>query len=168
MLGSGKQYNCAYIALGSNLENPIKQIQSAYEKIAQIPDTDLLHSSSFYKSAPEGQLNQPDYINAVVSINTALTPLKLLDALLKIELQHGRIRKYRNAPRTLDLDILLYGNLQLNDSKLIIPHPRMAQRAFVLFPLIEIAPRCIIPGHGKIDKLAAACSDQVIEQLNIS
>jgi len=163
-----KQFNDAYIALGSNLEDPIRQIQSAYEKIAELPDTHLLQRSSLYKSEPVGSLNQPDYINAVAKIDTILTPFELLEALLSIELQHDRVREYRNSPRTLDLDILLYDKLQLHDDKLIIPHPRMSQRAFVLCPLFEIAPECHIPGHGKIDQLIAACSNQVIERLNIS
>ena len=108
----------------------------------------------------------PDYINAVVEIDTTLTPLQLLNKLLKIELQHGRVRTFRNAPRTLDLDILLYDKQQLNDEKLTIPHPRMTQRAFVMYPLMEIAQHCVIPGHGKISQLITACSDQKIERLS--
>ncbi len=168
MSNFGKQYNNAYIALGSNLEDPIWQIRSAFEKIARLPDTHLIQHSSLYKSAPAGGLNQPDYINAVAKINTSLTPFELLEVLLSIESQHGRVRKFRNAPRTLDLDILLYGDMQLNDDKLIIPHPRMSQRAFVLYPLSEIAPSCHIPGHDKIDQLIAACSNQIIERLNMT
>lgn len=162
-----KKNSLAYIALGSNLEDPLKQIQLANEEIKKLPDTNFLKCSSLYKSAPLGLLNQPDYINAVAEIDTALTPLELLNKLLKIELQHGRVRTYRNAPRKLDLDILLYDNLQLNDDKLTLPHPRMTQRAFVLYPLMEIAPHCEIPGHGKISHLITACSDQKIERLNI-
>jgi len=168
MIHTGKKNCLAYIALGSNLEDPFKQIQSAYEEIKKLSDTHLLKCSSFYKSAPVGIVNQPDYINTVVEIDTALTPLELLKKLLKIELQHGRIRTFRNAPRTLDLDILLYGNLKINDDKLTIPHPRMTQRAFVLYPLMEIAPHCDIPGNGKISQLIKTCSNQKIERLNIS
>ncbi len=168
MVDTRKQHSDAYVALGSNLEDPIRQIQSAYQKITELPGTHLLQRSSFYKSAPVGRINQPDFINAVAKINTILTPFELLDALLSIESQHGRVRESRNAPRTLDLDILLYGNLQLNDNKLIIPHPRMSQRAFVLYPLLEIEPKCHIPGHGRIDQLITTCSSQIIERLNIS
>lgn len=166
MSHSSKKNSLVYIALGSNLEDPFKQVQSAYEEIKKLPDTYLLKCSSLYKSAPLGLLNQPDYINAVAEINTTLTPLELLNKLLKIELHHGRVRTFRNAPRTLDLDILLYDNLRLNDNRLTIPHPRMTQRAFVLCPLMEIAPHCEIPGHGKISQLITACSDQKIERLN--
>ncbi|HNP52953.1 MAG TPA: 2-amino-4-hydroxy-6-hydroxymethyldihydropteridine diphosphokinase [Nitrosomonas nitrosa] len=162
------KYSLACIALGSNLENPINQIQQAYRELAELSGTDLLKRSSLYKSAPIGRMNQPDYINAVAQINTVLTPHELLNELLKIELQHNRVRESPNAPRTLDLDILLYDGLQLYSEQLTIPHPRMTQRAFVLYPLKEIAPDCYIPGHGRISQLITACADQMIERLNIS
>ena len=163
-----KKNSRVYIALGSNLEDPFKQIQSAFEEIKKLPETNFLKCSSLYKSKPVGLLNQPDYINAVAEVDTTLTPIELLNKLLKIELQHGRVRTFRNAPRTLDLDILLYGNLQFSDDRLTVPHPRMTQRAFVLLPLMEIAPHCEIPEHGKISQLITACSNQKIEQLIIS
>jgi 2-amino-4-hydroxy-6-hydroxymethyldihydropteridine diphosphokinase len=115
-------------------------------------------------------LDQPDFINAVAEIVTAHQPVQLLHALLKIERNHGRIRdgtNALNAPRTLDLDILLYENLRLETEALILPHPRMIQRAFVLLPLMEIAPDCEIPGHGKIGQFLAICRDQTIERLDI-
>ncbi|PTN12918.1 2-amino-4-hydroxy-6-hydroxymethyldihydropteridine diphosphokinase [Nitrosomonas aestuarii] len=168
MFHSDKKYSLACIALGSNLENPINQVQQAYRELARLSGTDLLKRSSLYKSAPVGRLDQPDYINAVAQISTVLTPRELLSELLTIELQHERVRESPNAPRTLDLDILLYDGLQLCSEQLTIPHPRMTQRAFVLYPLMEIAPDCYIPGHGRISQLITACTDQVIERLNFS
>ncbi|SER29412.1 2-amino-4-hydroxy-6-hydroxymethyldihydropteridinediphosphokinase [Nitrosomonas sp. Nm51] len=169
MSQNNTQYTAtAYIALGSNLDNPHKQINSACEEIDALPGMSLIQHSSLYQSAPIAQQVQPDYINAVAKIDTALMPAELLNALLIIERKHGRKRTFRNAPRTLDLDILLYNTLQLNSENLTIPHPRMTQRAFVLYPLMEIAPDCCIPGHGKINQLIAACSNQIITRLDFS
>ena len=170
MLHSTRRYNQAFIALGSNLENPVSHIQQAYLDLSALPDTTVQKRSSLYKSEPIGLIDQPDFINAVTEIETALQPLELLEKLLNIEKQHGRIRNsdsYPNAPRTLDLDVLLYGALQLKHKQLILPHPRMLQRAFVLLPLLEIAPDCEIAGHGKIKEYLADCSDQIIERLDI-
>ncbi len=155
----------AFIALGSNLENPISQIQQAFDELKQLPGTRLISHSSLYKSAPVGRLDQPDFINAVALIETHLVPYELLNALLAIEHRHGRVRESLNAPRTLDLDILLYDALQYHDAGLTLPHPRMWQRAFVLRPLIEIAPDCHIPGHGHIASLLTACNEQKLEQI---
>jgi len=152
--------------LGSNLETPVFQIQRAFDELGQLPDTQLTKRSSLYQSAPIGRLDQPDFINAVALIKTELTPLDLLAALLAIEHKQGRLRESLNAPRTLDLDILLYDTLQYQDGELIIPHPRMTQRAFVLQPLLEIAPDCQIPGHGHIALLLAACKDQKLLKIN--
>ncbi len=167
---TAKPFSHAYIALGSNLDDPVTHIQQAYLDLNTLPDTTLLKRSSLYKSAPVGRLDQPDFINAVAEIVTALQPVQLLDELLGIERRHGRIRDPHtalNAPRTLDLDILLYDDLRLETINLILPHPRMMQRAFVLFPLMEIAPDCQIPGHGKISQFIVSCRDQSIEQLDI-
>ncbi len=155
----------AFIALGSNLENPLSQIRQAMEELNQLPGTRLISKSSLYKSAPVGRLDQPDFINAVVLIETHLAPHDLLKALLDIEHSHGRIRELLNAPRTLDLDILLYEDLECCDEKLTLPHPRMSKRAFVLKPLMEIAPDCHIPGHGSIAPLLAACNGQQLEHI---
>lgn len=160
-----KQPSRAFIALGSNLENPISQIQQALEELKQLPDTCLMKQSSLYQSAPVGRLDQPDFINAVALIETYLAPHDLLNALLAIEQNHGRVRKSLNAPRTLDLDILLYDDLQCHDEKLTLPHPRMLQRAFVLKPLMEIAPDCHIPGHDDIAQLLLSCNEQKLEQI---
>lgn len=162
-----KKTSQVFIALGSNLENPVLQIQQAFEELKQLPDIHLISQSSLYKSAPVGRLDQPDFINAVALVETYLTPHDLLNALLIIEHNHGRVRESLNAPRTLDLDILLYDDLECQDEKLTLPHPRMSQRAFVLKPLMEIAPHCYIPGLGHITPLLAACNGQKLEQIKI-
>ena len=155
----------AFIALGSNLDNPIEQVQRAFDELAQLPETRLQKRSSLYRSAPVGRLDQPDFINAVALVETALPPQQLLQALLDIEQRHGRVRESLNAPRTLDLDVLLYDSLQCQDADLTIPHPRMTQRAFVLMPLFEIAPDCHIPGYGQVRHLLPLCQDQKLERI---
>ncbi len=155
----------AFVALGSNLENPIQHILQAFDELAKLPASRLLVYSSLYRSAPVGRLDQPDFINAVALIETALSPQTLLKALLTIEQQHGRIRESLNAPRTLDLDILMVDDLQCTENNLTLPHPRMHKRAFVLQPLMEISPDCQIPGQGTIAQLLAACSEQRLEQV---
>lgn len=155
----------AYIGLGSNLEDPCNQLQSAFAKIESLPETHLVSSSSLYRSAPLGHPDQPEFVNAVAKIETTLAPQALLQALLQIEHSHGRERTFRNAPRTLDLDVLLYDDIQLHEHGLTIPHPQMHRRAFVLLPLLEIAPDVCIPGIGKAEKAMERCSDQVLELL---
>lgn len=155
----------AFIALGSNLENPISQVRKAIDELDQIPSSKLLVYSSLYRSAPVGRLDQPDFINAVAKIATRLDPHELLSALLEIERRHGRTRKFPNAPRTLDLDILLYDDLEYHQQDLILPHPRISQREFVLQPLMEIAPDCHIPGYNTITELLAACQNQRVEKI---
>jgi 2-amino-4-hydroxy-6-hydroxymethyldihydropteridine diphosphokinase len=146
----------AYIALGSNLEDPAAQIAAGFAALASLPESQLRARSSLYRTAPVGYAEQPDFINAVAALDTALSPRALLDALLDIELAHGRARKFANAPRTLDLDVLLYGDVQLNEPGLTLPHPRMHERAFVLVPLAEIAPGCVVPGRGAVADLLRA------------
>lgn len=158
----------AYIGLGSNLQNPLNQLRSAFAAIDQLPETQLLARSSLYRSSPiglSGADEQPDFLNAVAKIKTALTPQALLHELLHIEHRHGRERTFRNAPRTLDMDVLLYDNLQLHEHGLTIPHPRMHQRAFVLQPLLEIAPDIVIPGAGRAQQSLQACREQVVEKI---
>ncbi len=145
----------AYIALGSNLEQPQHQLQAGFDALARLPDTQLIAQSSLYRSAPVGYVNQPDFVNAVAAIRTALAPRALLDALLTIEREHGRVRDFPNAPRTLDLDIALYDERIINEPGLTVPHPRMHQRAFVMVPLAEIAPDALVPGHGRVRDLLA-------------
>ena len=156
----------AYIGLGSNLQDPHGQLRRAFADIEGLPDTSVVAQSSLYRSAPIGLLDQPDFVNAVAKISTALTPQELLKALLDIEHQHGRERSVRNAPRTLDLDVLLYDELQLHEHGLSIPHPQMHLRAFVLQPLLEIAPDVSIPGMGQATGWLQACEDQVLEKLH--
>lgn len=155
----------AFIALGSNLADPERQVLKAFDELAQLPSSRLLKRSALYRSAPVGRLDQPDFINAVAQMETALSPHALLAALLMIEREHGRERARPNDPRTLDLDLLIYDGLQCNDSSLILPHPRMHQRAFVLQPLVEIAPQIHIPGQPEMSELLAACREQRLERL---
>ena len=155
----------AFIALGSNLDNPENQVRQAISELANLPDTRLLIYSSLYRSAPIGRLDQPDFINAVARVETKLSPQALLAELLAIEQRHGRKRESINAPRTLDLDVLMVDNLQCHEDGLTIPHPRLSQRAFVLQPLFEIAPDCTIPGKGAIAELLAACSEQRLQRI---
>ncbi len=143
----------AYIALGSNLQQPHRQLHLGFAALSGLPQTQLIAQSSLYGSAPVGYLNQPDFVNAVAAIRTALTPRALLDALLDIERSQGRERAFANAPRTLDLDIALYGERSINEPGLTVPHPRMHQRAFVMVPLAEIAPDALVPGHGRVRDL---------------
>lgn len=139
----------AYVALGANLGNPRAQVLTAFDELARLPHTRLLARSSLYRTAPvDCALPQPDYINAAARLSTQLAPHALLDALLAIEQRHGRTRDHYHAPRTLDLDLLLHGSCVLHEPGLTLPHPRMHLRAFVLAPLLEIAPRIVIPGHG--------------------
>ena len=129
---------------------------AGFAALAALPSTRLTAKSSLYRSAPVGYADQPDFINAVAALETALAPRTLLDALLALERGQGRVRDFPNAPRTLDLDVLLYGELQWHEHGLTIPHPRMHERAFVLLPLTEIAPQCVIPGRGKAADLLRA------------
>lgn len=156
----------AYVALGANLGRPAQQIRTALTELARLTDTRLVQASGFYRSAAAGHPDQPDYINAVARLRTALEPCELLDALLAIEHQHGRERTFKNAPRTLDLDILLYDDLILNYPGLHLPHPRMHERAFVLAPLAEIAPDCRIPEHGSCRALLAGLDTSTLQRLH--
>ncbi len=153
----------AYIALGSNLQDPARQVGIALSEIGSLPETSLVRASSLYRTAPVGYDNQPDFINAVAEVSTDLGPLELLRALLALETSHGRERPFPNAPRVLDLDLLLYDDLIMQTPELILPHPRMHERGFVLHPLAEIAPALEIPGIGKVRELAEQCLDQGVE-----
>ena len=155
----------AFIGLGANLGDPRRQIRAALAALEKIPATRLTGQSSFYLSAPLGYSAQPDFVNAVAQIRTELAPRALLNALLEIERSLGRSRSHANAPRTLDLDLLLYDGTVIDEPGLRVPHPRMHTRAFVLAPLAEIAPGIEIPGQGPIAPLLAACAGQAIEKL---
>lgn len=159
----------AFIALGANLDDPAAQVRAGFEAIARLPETTLTQQSSLYRSAPVGEVtDQPDFINAVCAVKTALAPEALLQALHNIESRAGRARGADVAPggpRTLDLDLLLYGDLVLQTPPLTLPHPRLHERAFVLYPLAEIAPGLVVPGRGPVDALAARCAGQRIVKL---
>lgn len=157
-----------FIALGSNLGNPSAQVERGMQMLSTLEHTEIIKRSSLYQSAPIGETDQPDFINAVVQVKTRLTPHTLLTGLLAIEQACGRIRSYRNAPRTLDLDILLFDDRQCNDENLILPHPRMHERAFVLLPLLEIVDACHIPGRGDAVDCLANCTHQSIERITLS
>jgi 2-amino-4-hydroxy-6-hydroxymethyldihydropteridine diphosphokinase len=155
-----------YIGLGSNLADPLAQLRSALAALAALPQTSLAAQSSFYASDPLGPADQPRYVNAVAALDTELAPLELLDALQRIELEQGRMRKAeRWGPRTLDLDILLFGERQLDEPRLSVPHYHMHARAFVLYPLAEIAPQLYLPDGRALSALLAACPFAGLERL---
>lgn len=155
----------AYIGLGSNLENPLQQIKTAIDDLQSLVDINIVSVSSLYQSPPMGPTDQPDYINAVLALETSLNPHQLLDALQSVEQLHGRVRKRHWGERTLDLDILLYGDLILDDERLTIPHPGMHERAFVLYPLAEIAENIEIPGLGALQKILPSCPQGDLRQV---
>lgn len=134
----------AAIALGSNLEDPEAQVRRGFDEIAALPKTRLVGRSSLYRTAPVGYANQPDFVNACVLVETELAPRQLLDALLDIERRHGRVRDIPNGPRTLDLDIIVYGDQRIDEPGLTVPHPRAHEREFVLKPLREVWPEALV------------------------
>ncbi|HEY8157947.1 MAG TPA: 2-amino-4-hydroxy-6-hydroxymethyldihydropteridine diphosphokinase [Methylobacter sp.] len=157
----------AFIGLGSNLENPAEQIKSARTAITQIPGVRELAFSSLYHSPPMGPQDQPDYVNAVMCVATGLPPIDLLRRLQHIENDHGRVRKAeRWGARTLDLDMLIYGDQLIEMPDLIVPHPGLSERAFVLYPLFEIAPQLVVPGKGHIVDLLAQCPMNDLKRLD--
>jgi 2-amino-4-hydroxy-6-hydroxymethyldihydropteridine diphosphokinase len=154
----------AYIGIGANLGDARANVDDALVRLAALPATTLLSRSSAWRSAPIDSSGD-DYVNAVACLDTTLAPAALLDALHGIELAHGRERPYRNAPRTLDLDILLYGGERIDLPQLQVPHARMQQRAFVLKPLLEIAPEVVIPGLGPARDFLAGVAGQAISKI---
>jgi len=156
----------AYIGIGSNLGNSSEHVLSAIHQLEQLPTIKLAAKSSLYRTAPI-QADGDDYINAVICIFTSLSPDTLLKELHNIENNHGRKRSYRNAPRTLDLDILLYDDYQMESIALTLPHPRITERAFVLVPLLEITPNITIPGKGPAQKYIEFVRTQQISILSI-
>jgi 2-amino-4-hydroxy-6-hydroxymethyldihydropteridine diphosphokinase len=153
------------LGLGSNLSDPVAQLQRAVQEIDALPNCRLLKMSSLYESAPIGGVEQPAFVNAVAEIETTLAPTELMSALLAIERAHDRVREVKNGPRTLDLDILLFGDLQLDLEAVTTPHPRAHQRAFVLLPLLEIAPDLTIPGRGAARDYLASVSGQLVHRI---
>ena len=144
----------AFIALGSNLGDPRQQVLDAMDALQGLRDSRVLQRSRLYRTPPWGVLDQPDFINAVVAIDTGLSPHALLDALHAIEQQAGRVRLERNGPRTLDLDLLYMDGVHIDDARLTVPHPRIAERAFVLLPLADVAPELQLPA-GTVAELLA-------------
>jgi len=155
----------AYVALGANLDDPQATVRAALEALAALPQSRLVASSSLYRTAPVGLAGQPDFINAVAALDTALDADALLDELFAIERRFGRIRAEKNGPRTLDLDLLLYDDLVRDTLHLHLPHPRLHLRAFVVAPLAEIAADCRIPGRGTVAAWLPAVANQRIERL---
>jgi len=155
----------AFVGLGANLGDPRAAVEEAMAEIDRLPGTRIVASSSLYRSAPV-DAGGPDYVNAVVELHTGIEPLPLLRSLLAIEQAHGRQRSVRNAPRTLDLDLLLWGEVVMHTPELTLPHPRLHQRAFVLKPLAQIAPGLVLPGLGGLAPWLAASADQSIELIS--
>ena len=157
----------AYVGIGSNLDDPIGQVRRAFQALADILATCCVARSPLYRTAPVGgPADQPDYVNAVVALDTGLTPKQLLMVLQALELAHGRNRTVRWGARTLDLDLLLYDQITSDDPWLTLPHPRLHERAFVLYPLYDIAPTLTIPGRGRLSELLANCSQQTVIRLD--
>ncbi|WP_293763325.1 2-amino-4-hydroxy-6-hydroxymethyldihydropteridine diphosphokinase [uncultured Aquitalea sp.] len=156
----------AYVALGSNLEQPAEQIRAALAALANTAGIRLVSQSSLYLTTPVGYLDQPDFINAAACLDTTLSAHDLLAALMRIEEQFGRRRSFRNAPRVLDLDVLLYEGLELADEVLTVPHPRMHERAFVMVPLAEIAPSLRVGAHGEAAVIAAGLDTAGVRSLS--
>lgn len=155
----------AYVGLGSNMDHPREQVLAALGELSQLPESRLLKQSRLYRSAPMGFAAQPDFVNAVAQLDTALPPPCLLAELQGIENRHGRERPFREAPRTLDLDLLLYGDAVISSTSLTVPHPRMHERAFVLRPLTDISPGVSVPGRGTALQLLQDCGAQEVEPL---
>lgn len=156
-----------YVGLGSNLADPRLQVRRAFKALAQLLDTRVRRCSSLYRTAPVGMIAQPEFVNAVCCLETHLPPMALWQQLRAIEAAQGRTRGQGppGGPRTLDLDLLLYGDQTVNLPDLIVPHPRMHERGFVLYPLAEIAPAVIIPGRGPVADLLPAVAAQAVTRL---
>ena len=156
-----------YIGLGSNLDNPIQHVKDALAELDQIQGCSLLQASSLYCSAPVGPQDQPDFINAVAELETQLAPEALLDQLQALEQAHQRVRERHWGPRTLDLDILLYGTQLINTERLNVPHPFMHERSFVLWPLAEIASNLQLPDGQSLEQLCSQCPMGSLEKLPV-
>ena len=150
----------AYVGIGSNLDDPRAQVLTAFTELDTLPHTRVVKKSSLYRTAPMGHRDQPDFINAVAQLETGLPAVRLLAELQAVEARHGRQRSFPNAPRTLDLDILLFGTATMRSAALTVPHPRMHERAFVLKPLLEIAPQ--LPFQAQL----SACASQKVERID--
>ncbi len=156
----------AYVGLGSNLDGPAQQVESAFARLDDIPDSQLVSRSSLYRSAPFGGIEQPDFVNAVAALLTQLSAHDLLMELQRIEREQGRVRgETRWGPRVLDLDLLVYSDLTIEDDVLIVPHPGIGERNFVLLPLVEIAPYLVIPGLGVVSNIDVIAGEPSISRI---
>ena len=155
----------AVVALGSNLDDPEAQVRRAFGEIAALPETRVTARSALYRTAPVGFADQPPFVNACAKVETRLSARALLDGLLAIEARHGRTRGIPNGPRTLDLDIVLYGGAAIDEPGLRIPHPRAQERAFVLAPLLDVWPEAQIPGKGPARDCLAKVGLEGVERL---
>lgn len=164
MSGAGGADERVFVGLGANLGDARGAVEAALAALDTLPATRRVARSSLYRSAPV-DAGGPDYVNAVAELRTTLAPEALLDALQAIEQAHGRARPYRNAPRTLDLDLLLFGGRVIDTPRLRVPHPRLHERAFVLLPLAEIAPALVLPGRGPLAPWLGGVAGQPIERL---
>lgn len=165
MASSPSADRIAYVALGSNLSDPAEQVRKAIVALGRLPRTVVAARSGLYRTPPWGYTDQPDFINAVVRLETALSARELLTRMLALESESGRVRTMPNGPRILDLDLLLYDDVRIAEFDLVVPHPRMQERAFVLVPLLEIAPSIAIPGIGPAAPIAATLADQGLERI---
>lgn len=160
------RWSPAYIGVGSNLQSPARQVDAAIDQLGEIANTRVVSSSSLYRSAPFGGIEQPDFVNAVAAVLTQLEPAELLAALHAIEAAHGRERDdMRWGPRVLDLDLLVYSDRQVEKPDLTIPHPGIGERNFVLLPLGEIAPDLVIPGLGRVAGIPVNMSEPSISRI---
>ncbi|TKV69530.1 2-amino-4-hydroxy-6-hydroxymethyldihydropteridine diphosphokinase [Marinobacter panjinensis] len=156
----------AFIGLGSNMADPSAQLAGAVARLAALPDTELVAQSAFYSSRPVGPQDQPDFVNGAAWLRTELTPLELLDQLQAIERAHGRKRIRHWGPRTLDLDLLLYGNEAINSERLTVPHAELANRDFVLQPLLDLDPERVLPDGRSVADLRQQCPDNNLQKLH--
>jgi 2-amino-4-hydroxy-6-hydroxymethyldihydropteridine diphosphokinase len=156
----------AVVALGSNLEDPEAQVRRGFTDLAALPQTWVTGRSPLYRTAPVGFADQPAFVNACALLETRLSARALLDGLLAIETRHGRVREIPNGPRTLDLDLILYGGAAIDEPGLTVPHPRAHERAFVLAPLADVWPDAVIPGKGAAAAWLARAQDQPVERLD--
>jgi 2-amino-4-hydroxy-6-hydroxymethyldihydropteridine diphosphokinase len=154
-----------FVGIGSNLDEPVKQVEEALLELDRLPHTRMVKRSSLYRTAPVGHADQPDFINAVAQLETGLSADRLLSELQEVEASHGRTRSFPNAPRTLDLDLLLFEQFELKTDRLTVPHARMHERAFVLKPLLEVFEQASIPGKGAAKDLLRECREQVVEKI---
>jgi 2-amino-4-hydroxy-6-hydroxymethyldihydropteridine diphosphokinase len=155
----------AYVGLGANIGEPRAQLLAAWRALGRIPQTQAIALSGIYRSAPIGYVDQPDFLNCVAKLDTALEPHDLLSHLQQVERDLGRVRSFRDAPRTIDLDLLLHGSETMDTPGLTLPHPRMHERAFVLAPLVELDAGAMIPGRGPAAELLRACAGQAVERI---